>query len=429
MEEILQKLEQVIFGLPLMLILLFTHIYFSIKLKFPFRKIFSVLRKEISYNDRKGEITPIKSLMTVLAGTLGTGNIIGIASAVIIGGAGSIFWIFVSGILAIATKYAETYIVLKYRKRKNNKYIGGAMYILDEVLYKKKLAKIFAIFLIFSCLTMGAMMQSNSVYSTCKSVILLDSKIVATSVTLLAGYIIFGNEKRIAKASSILVPLATIMYLVCSILLIMHYNVDVIMAINVIIKSAFDFKSALGGIVGSSMIIALREGLSKGLFTNEAGMGTSPIFDINVETESIVKQSIISSSSVFIDTVVLCTITGIIYVASGLYENIQDAAELSNMVFGQLKYGEYFLSFFLSIFAFSTIPCSCYYGWSAVNYIFNNKKIYEVIYKLVFLVFVFIGANMNIQIVLSLATIANIFLMLPNIYMIFKLRKDITLED
>ena len=219
MENFLSELENIIFGLPLMLILIFTHMYFTVKLKFPQIKIFNAL-KSIFTNNSQCNITPFKSLMTILAGTLGTGNIIGIASAIIIGGVGSLFWIFVSGIFAIATKYAETYIVLKYRKKKGKKYIGGTMYVLDERLDKRKLGITFAIFLIISTLCMGAMMQSNAIASTAG--VILDKKIISIIITLLVGYIIFGNEKRIAKVSSILVPIATSIYLILSIYFTAH---------------------------------------------------------------------------------------------------------------------------------------------------------------------------------------------------------------
>lgn len=420
------KIEQTIFGIPLMLLLLTTHIFFTIKLKFPQIKIFGALSKELyKKKDKNQNITPIKSLMTVLAGTLGTGNIIGIASAIIIGGVGSLFWIFISGILAIATKYAETYIVLKYRKCKAGKYTGGAMYVLDEVLDKKMLGFIFAFFLIFSTLCMGAMIQSNAITSTITNVVKIDVKLVSIIITILAGYIVFGNEKRIAKVSGILVPLATGIYLVCCILLIIYYHNDIPEAINLIISSALNFKSAVGGLFGSAVIISLREGLSKGLFTNEAGIGTSPIFDINVEDEDITKQSLISASSVFIDTVVLCSLTGIIFVASGMYMGISNPEMLSVAVFDILPYGKEILILFLSIFAFSTIPCYCYYGWSAMNYIFSGKKIYESIYKVTFLLFVLIGANTSLALVWTLASIANIFLMVPNLYMLYKLKNEI----
>ena len=425
MEELLINLEKFIFGTPLMMLLLFTHIYFTVRLKFPQKKIFSALSKELHGERKKGEITPIKSLMTVLAGTLGTGNIIGIASAIIIGGVGSLFWIFLSGILAAATKYAETYIVLKYRVRKGKKYIGGASYILDEVMDKRILALIFSIFLILSTLTMGAMMQSNSITSTLQNNLKIDNRITGIIITLFAGYIVFGNEKRIAKASSIMVPLATIIYIACCAVLMFILRNNLSYAVLLIIKEAFNIKSLAGGIVGSSVLTALREGLNKGLFTNEAGIGTSPLFDVNVETDDISKQSLISASSVFIDTVILCSITGIIFVASGMYVNITDPNLLSYEVFSIIPFGSRMLMFFLSIFAFSTIPCSCYYGWRAVDYLFKDKKIFEVLYKMIYLTFVFIGSNMNIDEVFRLASIANIGLMIPNIYMIFALRKEI----
>lgn len=427
MEQILDKIEGAVFGLPLILLLLYIHIYFTLKLKFPQFRIFKGVKSMFGTlkDNNKGKITPFKSLMTILAGTLGTGNIIGIASAIIIGGVGSLFWIFVSGVLAIATKYAETYIVLKHRKVKGGKYIGGAMYVLDEILDKKRLAYIFSFFLIISSLCMGAMMQSNSITTTCTQSVSIDKKVVSIVITALAGYVIFGNEKRIAKVSSFLVPIATFIYLVCSICLLVIFRENILPAIKLIISDAFNFKSVAGGVAGTGIILSIKEGLSKGLFTNEAGIGTSPLFDVNVENSNISNQSLVSASSVFIDTVLLCSMTGIIFVASNLYIGINDPDALSVAVFDILPFGREMLTFFLAIFAFSTIPCSCYYGWSGVNYLFNNKKVYEIIYKIVYLIFVFIGANISLGIVWKLSSIANVFLMLPNLYMLYKLRKDI----
>ena len=427
MENIIFNIESFIWGIPLISILVFTHIYFTVKLKFPQKNIFKGIKYIFLGNKKNTEegISSFKSLMTVLAGTLGTGNIIGVAAAILIGGVGSIFWMFISGIFAIATKYAETYIVLKYRKRKKNRYYGGAMYVIDERIGNKKIANLFAVFVIITTFGMGALIQSNAISSSIVANVNVETEFIAMLVVLIAAVVLFGNEKRISNVSSLLIPIAVILYLICSILLLIIYRNNLLASIIHIINEAFNFKSAAGGILSSVAIYAMSSGLSKGLFTNEAGMGTSPLFDITVNEKNITKQSIISSTTVFIDTVFLCTITGIIFVASGIYQNILNPNILAENVFSILPLGKYIYMFFICIFAISTIPCSGYYGSVSIRYLFKDKAIYEIIYKLVFLFFVYLGCTSKSLLVWSISSIANGLMILPNIYMLFYLRKEI----
>lgn len=427
MGEIIFKLEDMIWGVPLIVILMFTHIYFTFKLKFPQKFTFKGL-KLIVKGDKKNKdqgISSYKSLMTILAGTLGTGNIIGISAAITIGGIGSIFWIFISGVFAIATKYAETYIVLKYRKYKNGASYGGTMYVLKDRIGNIFLATLFSIFILVASLGMGSMIQSNSITATILENFDINKTFISICITIICAYAIFGSEKRISDISSILVPIATIVYLyMCGYLLYMFKD-NILNSIFSIINAAFDFRSITGGILGTSAMIALRQGLSKGLFTNEAGMGSSPIFDSTVRETNIKKQSIISSTSVFIDTVVLCTLTGIVIVASGLYQNYSDPITLMQQVFSNIPYGNYLLSFSLVAFAFATIPCWSYYGKIAVNYLFKEKTFYQLLYKLAYLVFVYCGSRVTVTQVWSIANISTALMSIPNIYMLYYLRKEI----
>ena len=420
-------IEEFIWGIPLISILVFTHIYFTVKLKFPQKNIFKGLKYIFLGNKKntKEGISSFKSLMTVLAGTLGTGNIIGVAAAIVIGGVGSIFWMFISGIFAIATKYAETYIVLKYRKKKRNKYYGGAMYVIDERIGNKRIGKLFAILVVLTTFGMGALIQSNAISGAVLTNFDIDIKVIAIIVAVVSAFVLFGNEKRISNVSSFFIPIAVILYLICSFMLLIVYRNNIVDSVIYIIREAFNFKSVTGGILSSVAIYAMSSGLSKGLFTNEAGMGTSPLFDITVNEQDIKKQSIISSTTVFIDTVVLCTITGIIFVASGMYENISTPNIFAENVFSILPFGKYLFMFFICIFAIATIPCSGYYGSVSVRYLFKDKIIYEIIYKIVFLIFVYLGCTSKSLLVWSISSIANGLMILPNIYMLFCLRKEI----
>lgn len=376
-------------------------------------------------NTKEG-ISSFKSLMAVLASTLGTGNIIGVAAAITIGGVGSVFWIFVSGIFAIATKYAETYIVLKYREKdRAGKYYGGAMYVLRDKLKIPLLAKLFCIFLICTTLGMGAMIQSNAISSSVISNCNINVFVLAIFIVIPCAYALVGNERRISNISSVLIPIATLVYLLSCFTLIYIYRSNIIPSIIYIIKEAFDIKSCAGGIFGSVMIKAMNTGLSKGLFTNEAGMGTSPIFDALVREKDIKKQSIISSTSVFIDTVLLCTMTGIIFVASGMYKLTTNPALIANYAFSILPFGKYIFIFMIVVFAISTIPCSGFYGSIAVKYLsFGNKKSIRI-YRLIYIVCVFIGAVSKIEVIWSVSSIANALMVIPNVVMLYKLRNEI----
>lgn len=427
MELFFAKIEGLVWSIPLVLLLILTHIYFSVKLKFPQKYTLKGL-KYMLFSDKKNTkegISSFKSIMAVLAATLGTGNIIGVASAIIIGGVGSIFWIFISGVFAIATKYAETYLVLKYRRKDKNGYYGGTMYVLADRIGAKKLAIMFSIFVILTSLGMGSMIQSNAISSAILQNFTIDVKIIGIVVTVLCAYVLFGSEKRISNISSILIPIAVAVYCIACVALLYIFRANILPSIQYIMECAFNFKAATGGIFASIAIRAMSAGLSKGLFTNEAGMGTSPLFDSTVREQNIKKQSIMSSTTVFIDTVFLCTITGILFVASGLYLTTNNPVELAQGVFLNLPYGNYIFMFMIAIFAISTIPCSGYYGSVAIKYLFHSKKIYQILYKMVYLVFVYIGTISAINLVWSVSSIANALMCLPNLIMLFYLRKEI----
>ncbi len=426
LKEIIYNLENIICGIPLVIFLMGTHIYLTLKLKFPQRHTLKGLKYMITSdkgNSKEG-ISSFKSLMAVLASTLGTGNIIGVATAIIIGGVGSIFWIFVSGIFAIATKYAETYIALKFRKKSKSGNIGGAMYVLKYRLKNNFLAIIFSFLLIASTLGMGAMIQSNAISSCIIQNYNVNIYIIAFLIVIPCAYVLFGNERRISNISSILIPFATIVYLVSCIVLIYIYKNNLIPSIKLIIKEAFNFRACSGGILSSVALRAMSTGLSKGLFTNEAGIGTSPIFDCTVKEKNIKKQTIISSTSVFIDTVLLCTITGIMFVSTGMYNITDNPSVLAQSVFELLPYGKIIYIVIITIFAISTIPCAGFYGSVAIKFLLKNKKS-EKIYKIIFLLCAYIGSILTIKLVWSISSIANAIMAIPNIIMIYKLKDEI----
>lgn len=430
MVNIIEVVNKIVWGLPLILILIITHIYLTIKLKFPQKNTFLGLKLMLKPNKESG-ISSFNSLMTVLAATIGTGNIIGVASAITIGGIGSIFWIFVSSIFAIATKYSETYLCLKYRKIKKDKncsytkYYGGAMYVLKDRIGSRILGYIFSIFVIIASFGIGCMIQSNSAANTISQNFNIDINIIGILITIVGIYFVLAREKKIAKISSIIVPIATIVYLIMSAVLLYIFKDNIIYSIKEIIASALNLRAGITGIFAYSFIIALSTGLSKGMFSNEAGMGSSPIFEVTVNNKDIKNQSIISSTSVFIDTTILCTLTGIIFVASNFYLNETNPLTLVQNVFNVLPYGKYLLSFCLTSFALATIPCWAYYGKQGVKYIFKDKKIYEILYNIVYIVCIYIGAVTTLQVIWDISSIANAFMVIPNLFMIYYLIDEI----
>ncbi len=246
MANIIFKLEEFVWSIPLVILLIFTHIYFTFKLKYPQKYTLKGLKLMFTPNikgkNQKG-ISSFKSLMTVLAATLGTGNIIGVASAITIGGVGSIFWIFISGFFAIATKYAETFLVLKYRQNTLKGYLGGTMYVLKNRLNKKMLAILFSLFVVIASFGIGSMIQSNAMATSINETFNVNKYLLAIVITIICVYVIFGDEKRISNISSFLVPIATIVYITMCIYLLYIYRFNIIPSIKLILKEAFSFKA------------------------------------------------------------------------------------------------------------------------------------------------------------------------------------------
>lgn len=420
-QEIISRINNYIWGYPFIVLLTITSIYLSIKLRFPQIKILFAIKDLFKSKDseKKSKITSFKSLMTVLAGTLGTGNITGVALAISIGGIGSLFWLFISGILAMVISYAENLIVLKYRKKDKFKgYYGGTMYVLDEILDKKGLAILFAAVVAVSAACTGTMTQSNSLSTLLNASIGIDKQILGIILAIITAYIVFGGKRRIAKISSVIIPTCTIMYIILCLSILYVNRANILPGLNAIVQSAFGTRQIVGGIVGVGMSTIVGRGFAIGMFSNEAGMGSAPIFTATVEEENIETQSKIAATSVVIDTIILCMLTGITIVSTGLY-NISDIGEMLNSVFSMVPFGNVILNICMVFFVVSTIPCWEYYGEEAIKYLFkSNLSIY--IFRLIYVIGIYFGSIMVVEIVWDLSGIANALMTLPNLYMIYK---------
>lgn len=424
LRECISNINNFIWGYPYILLLTVTSIYLSVKFRFPQFKILLAVKDMFNSKESKNKdkITSFKSLMTVLAGTLGTGNITGVAVALSIGGIGSLFWLFVSGVLAMVISYVENLIVLKYRKKDRKKgYFGGAMYVLDEVLERRDLAIIFAVVVALSAAFTGTMSQSNSLSTLLNVSIGSNKAVVGIVLSLITAYIIFGGKRRIAKISSLIIPICTILYIVLCLTIIFVHKENVIPGLKQIITAAFGLKQFTGGIVGISLSKVIGKGFALGMFSNEAGMGSAPIFTATVEEENIDTQSKIAATSVVIDTIILCMLTGITIVSTRMY-NIPDVGMMLDKVFGTVPFGNLILNVCMVFFVISTIPCWEYYGEEAIKYLFkSNLAIY--IFRILYVIGIYFGSIMVVEVVFDLSGIANAIMTLPNLYMIYKCLK------
>ncbi|MDD3416318.1 MAG: alanine/glycine:cation symporter family protein [Lachnospiraceae bacterium] len=411
----------------MLVLLLGTHLYFTFRLGLIQKWIPLGIKLSISkQEDGSGTISPFAALSTALAATIGTGNIIGISTAIAIGGPGSVFWCWITGVLGIATCYSECFLSVKYRVQgTDGSYIGGPMYILKNVLHLKTLSILFAVFTVFASLGVGCSVQSNSISAALTQQFKISSHLIGIVVSIIAGFVIIGGVKQIARVCTFLVPFMSIFYVIgcLYILCINHYYI--LDSIRVIFLSAFSPKSFIGGSAGTLVIVALRTGISKGLFTNEAGLGSMPMSSATAKTNTPVYQGLVSMTGVFWDTVVICAITGIVIVSSMLkspssYKNIA-SDRLCFISFGELPFaGELVLAISLVLFAFATIIGWCYYGECGIRYLFGERGVKS--YQITYMVFIYLGAIMSLDLVWNLSDLLNSLMAIPNLLSLWLLR-------
>lgn len=418
-ETLIQSISEVIWSWPMIIILLGTHIYLTIRLRFPQRKIFTAIKISL-HSDKKstGDVSQFAALATALAATIGTGNIIGVATAISLGGPGAVFWCWITGVLGIATKYSEGLLAIKYRvTNEKGEMSGGPMYALERGLKMKWLAMLFCIFTAIAALGIGNMVQSNSIALLVNDTWGIPNNISGVIVAILVMLVIIFGVKGIAKVCTTLVPLMALFYIV-GCLWILTINIDYIpAALSLIIDSAFSTEAVGGGFLGSAMIAAMRFGIARGLFSNESGLGSAPIVAAAAQTRNPVRQALVSASGTFWDTVIICALTGIVLVSSIIaYPDIDTSlgGTLTTAAFSKLPgFSNIMLTISLFTFAFSTILGWCYYGEKAVEYLSGVK--YVKIYRLLWIIAVFFGAIINLSVVWAISDIMNALMALPNL--------------
>lgn len=427
--QFLISLNQLLWGGPILVLLLGIHIYHTIHLRLVQRKIGTGIRLSLGEDtdSHTSGFSRFGSLTTTLAATLGTGNIVGISTAVFLGGPGAVFWCWITGILGMATTYAETYLSGHFRWRdKEGHYHGGPMYILHHTLHKKGLAFFYSLALCLSAFFIGCTTQSNAITETCSEVFHCPPVYSAIITAFIVGLILMQGAKWIEQFSMAVVPSMAIFFFGgCCLYLLLHPGY-LVPALRQIITSAFGLSSIGGGIAGYSLGKTVRYGVARGLFTNEAGLGTAGLIAGSAMEDKPKNQALISMSATFWDTVVLCAITGLVLVAYQLeYPNewqSLSAGSLTTAAFRKLPFfGDEILGIAIICFALATLVGWSYLGKQGFDYLFhgNLQRLYQSFYVLM----IFLGGMMPLTLVWELTDFINLFLLLPTVYLLLKCRR------
>lgn len=428
----ISDLDAVIWGWPMMILLLGTHLLLTIRLRFPQRHIIKAIRLSVAKDDdAQGDVSQFGALATSLAATIGTGNIVGVATAVAMGGPGAVFWCWITGVFGIATKYAEGLLAVKYRvQTKDGKMLGGPMYALERGLGMKWLGVLFCIFTAIAAFGIGNTVQSNAISMLCYETYGVPYSLTGLFVAGFTAMVILFGVKGIARVCTTFVPLMAFMYVLGCIYILNVNHAYVWPAIKLIFSSALDPAAAGGGLAGSGIMIAARYGVARGLFSNESGMGSAPIVAAAAKTKDPVRQALVSSTGTFWDTVVICAITGLVLVTSIIiYPDIDfaDGGALTKLAFSKIPVlGAPLLTFGIITFAFSTILGWSYYGERAMEYLSGKRLI--IPYRILYILAVYVGSVTSLGIVWDLADLMNAFMTVPNLISLILLNGVVVYE-
>ena len=408
-----------LWGWPMIILLLGTHIFLTIRLRFPQRKIFQAIKLSVK-KDKKatGDVSQFGALATALAATIGTGNIIGVATAIALGGPGAVLWCWLTGVFGISTKYAEGLLAVKYRvKTTRGKMLGGPMYALEKGLGWKWLAILFATFAALASFGIGSTVQANAISTLVDNQYGISPFITGSIVTILGAAVIIGGVKTISKVCGMLVPFMALFYVLGCIYILIVNHAYILPALQIICESAFTTKAAGGGFAGSTLMLAARYGIARGLFSNESGLGSAPIVAAAAQTRNPVRQALVSSTGTFWDTVIICALTGLVITSSIIaYPDIDyhDGAALTKAAFSKIPYiGAPLLTFGLTTFAFSTTLGWSYYGERCVEYLKGKK--WMLYYRILYIASIFAGSVISLGLVWNIADCMNALMAIPNL--------------
>lgn len=439
LEEVLKNIDGIVWGPSLLILLVGTGIYFTFKLNFiqmfklPLAIKYLFLNDDDkSDNEAKGEVSSFAALCTALSATIGTGNIVGVATAIATGGPGALFWMWVAAFFGMATKYAEGVLAIKYREvDENGEMSGGPMYYIEKGVGNKFLANMFAFFgIAVALLGIGTFGQVNSISKAALISFNIPIWFTAIIITILVTLVTLGGIKRISNVAEKIVPTMAILYIIGALLVLICNFKAIPSAITLIIKSAFNPSAALGGTTGITISLAIQMGIGRGVFSNEAGLGSAPIAAAAAKTKYPVKQGLISMTGTFIDTIIICTMTGLAIVLTGSFNSGLEGAAMTTFAFENgLPFaiiGKYIVNIGLIFFAFTTIIGWNYYGERCIQYLIGIKGI--KFYKIIFIALVGVGPFLSLNLVFIIADIVNGLMALPNLIGLIKLRNIVISE-
>ena len=430
-------LDDFIWGIPMIVLLLGTHLFMTARTGFIQRKLFTGIRLSVTKDpDSPGDVSQFQALTTALASTIGTGNIIGVGTAIFLGGPGAVFWCWIAGVFGIATKYAESLIAVKYRVRtRDGKMQGGAMYALERGLNLKGLGVAFALLATIASFGIGCGTQINAIAEVIENNVPFHIPPIAIGIVggILTAIVIIGGIQSIASVCEKLVPFMAIFY-VLGCIIILGINSDTLLpAIGAILRLAFTPGAVAGGLVGQGLLIALRFGVARGLFSNESGMGSAPLVASAAQTRNPVRQALVSATGTFWDTVVVCLMTGLVLVTTIMknpninMDSVTDGGQLTTLAFSQIPVlGPIILVVGIITFAWSTILGWSYYGERCAQYLWGKKSLLP--YKLIFVAVVVVGPVLALDLVWTIADILNALMAIPNLIAVLLLSGVIAKE-
>ena len=431
--DCLRAADAFLWGPPLLILLLGTHLFYTIRLCFVQRFLGKAFKLVMQKDDElDGNVTPFAALAVALASTIGTGNVVGVATAIVLGGPGAVFWCMVTGVFGMATKYAESLLAVKYRvKDRSGEVHGGPMYTILRGLKWRWMAVAFCIVASFAVLGTGNLVQSNAIATIVNKTFDVPVWITGAAVAVLVGLVIIGGLQSISRVCTCLVPLMSFIYLAGCVTLLVMNRAFLGEALEVIVKGAFSPRSALGGAAGYGFMLAARYGIARGLFSNEAGMGSEPIVAATARTRNAVRQGLVSYTGTFC-TIIICAMTGIVIVSCALAKpdavNLNDNGILTQSCFEQIPYvGKYLLAFAIFAFASTTLIGWFYYGEQCFRFLFKSPRAVAG-YKAVYILTTFIGAVSTLSVAWDFANFSNGLMVIPNVLSLLLLQKVVVAE-
>ncbi|TKB26157.1 sodium:alanine symporter family protein [Desulfopila sp. IMCC35006] len=420
LDTIVGKIGAFAWGPPMLILLVGTGFWLTFALRgLQFRKLgyalYLALVKRKEETDEPGDISHFQALMTALSATVGTGNIAGVATAIAVGGPGALFWMWITGLVGMATKYAEAVLAVKYRVvDEKGEMCGGPMYYISQGLKMPWLGTVFAVFASFAAFGIGNMVQSNSVADAVEATYSIPHMYSGIFLMICTAAVILGGIKSIGRVTGVLVPVMIVFYMAGAGYIILTNISEVPAALIFIVKQAFNPTAAVGGFAGASIMLAIRMGVARGVFSNESGLGSAPIAAAAAQTKSPITQALVSMTQTFIDTIIVCTMTGLVLIISGLWSNGKTGAELTTMAFAAgMPGGDHVVTIGIILFAYSTILGWCYYGEKSIEYLFGVKAVLP--YRIVFICFVGLGAVAKLSLVWNISDTLNGLMAIPNL--------------